>query len=313
MNKWNLNEEEKGAEGAGGGGSTAASTASVAPKEDSTSELFEKEDSAGFSKDFSDLMGDEPGKAPEEPKLKIEEKPAPVLATVTAPVAPAPVAVTEPTVQPPAVLVPPPAVTPVPQVQPTAPITPVEQDTTEKQRERRESYRSELTQKYAALLTEEDKANLVIDPASVLPKMAAEMHMRTVEATIHGVLQMLPKAIQDHIDSAQQAQQNTSEFFGRYKELNTPERRITVANVMRTYLMTNPQADRETVMRDVGGTVMYILGLAAAPPQQQTQQIFQPAPPPPTPGAGITQRTAKPQEGTMASFFEELTAEGPGH
>lgn len=310
-------EEEPGV--AGGGAPTAPT--SLEGGEDWLFEDTEEEKVADFD-------AGEPAKAPEpapppaptpEPAppavVPAEPAPAPVVAPVEPPAvvsAPAPAPVVAPPVAPVVEVQ-----QPVAPVQPAVPAAPQKtaQEVEAEQNTRREQYRGSLESHYKGLLTEEDNTALLTEPATVLPKLAAEMHMRALESTMSGVMQVIPQMVRDVLKADVQARANEDQFFGKWKELNTPQGKMAVGRIMQTYIAFNPQATRDVVIQEVGAAAMHALGLGGA--QVPVPAVMQPPPPPPPAGAGSgapsLPKPAGPAPGSQASFFEEIASEGRGH
>jgi len=99
-------------------------------------------------------------------------------------------------------------------------------------------------------LSDEDKNALISEPDTVLPKLAARMHVRMQITTAQQLAQILPGMIAQQIQQQGKVQGLESQFFGQYPELNKPEYRATVAESLTMIRNVNPQASRDEVMRD---------------------------------------------------------------
>lgn len=314
-----LHEEVKG-DGTPGAGEPAAP---AVPAEDPSgfssavsAELYEDDDVLESSQQLDDeapkpevpAPAPAPEPTPAAPPAAPEPPPAPPEA--------APPAAAPAVVEPPAAPAPAPAPAPPAEPQAAQPKPPAEPVFTDEDRKKqRETFRAELVKTYDALLTEDDRQAMVTDPAAALPKMAAELHMRTMEATLNGLAQMLPQFIRDTIKRDSVAADNEKEFFSQYKELNSPQGRQVVGRIMNTYLTINPAADRATVFREVGAAAMAAAGIVRVPtPTAPTAiPVPPPAPAPASPSGSPAPRVAAPKpKSDQEAFIEEIIADGRG-
>lgn len=99
-------------------------------------------------------------------------------------------------------------------------------------------------------LSDEDKNALISEPDTVLPKLAARMHVRMQITTAQQLAQILPGMIAQQIQQQSRVQGLETQFFVQYPALNKPEYRATVAESLTLIRNVNPQASRDEVMRD---------------------------------------------------------------
>jgi len=99
-------------------------------------------------------------------------------------------------------------------------------------------------------LSDEDKNALISEPDTVMPRLAARMHVRMQIQTAQQIAQILPGMIAQQIQQQGKVQSLENQFFGQYPELNKPEYRTTVAESLAMIRNVNPQANRAEVMRD---------------------------------------------------------------
>ncbi len=104
------------------------------------------------------------------------------------------------------------------------------------------------TTEYA--LTPEDKVALIAEPDTVIPRLAARMHVRMQVQLAQQIAQILPGIVQSQLVQATKVQGLESAFFGQYPELNKPQFKQTVQESLAMIRQVNPQATREEVMRD---------------------------------------------------------------
>lgn len=133
-------------------------------------------------------------------------------------------------------------------------------------------------------LSDEDKNALISEPDTVIPKLAARMHVRMQVQMAQQLSQVLPQMISQQINQASKVQRLESQFFSEYPALNKPEFRQTVAESLAMVRQFNPNAKREDVMRDGAA-------LAAVRLKTQLDPAQQPSPRQPLPLQGPAQVT----------------------
>ena len=198
-------------------------------------------------------------------------------------------------VVPPAVVTPVPPVTPaVPEVvaQPPKPAEPVvappqvQALTAEQIAAERAKVTQQYEQSYA--MTEDEGSELIRSPETVLPKLAARMHVQVMETTLTIVQQMLPKLLERELGVANQAQKARAEFFTAWPELDKPGFQETLQRVGNLYRANNPGASVEQFIQEVGATASVLLKVppkSMMPPAQPSAPApvaFTPA----SPGGG---------------------------
>ena len=122
------------------------------------------------------------------------------------------------------------------------------------------------------VLSDEDKNALISEPDTVLPRLAARMHVRMQIQTAQQIAQILPGMIQQQIQAATKVQSLETGFFQQYPELNKPEFRNTVAESLAMIRQVNPNADRAEVMRDGAALAAVRLKTKLVQAQQPAQQ-----------------------------------------
>lgn len=200
-------------------------------------------------------------------------------ATSTTPTTPAlaPTPATAPAVQPSAEQI------PVQQVvqQPTPAQPPATQEPAVNPAELSARYMQGLTTEYG--LSQEDALALQTQPETVLPRLAAQMHMRVMQDVVKHVQQMaayVPQMLQAQL--AQQEAENSAkqEFFGEWPGLSA-HYQATVQNAMMVR-QANPNATKQQVIEMAGMVTAMALGLdpSAVRRQAQAQQVQRQMPAP---------------------------------
>jgi hypothetical protein len=172
--------------------------------------------------------------------------PAPVEAKKTTTEEPAPAApATQPAAQAPA---------------PAQPLTPEQQADQDKQfKEWEQSEIGKMAQQYADSLSDDDVAALQTEPEKILPRMAAQIRMDTMKATLSAIGQLLPGLLSGHQQANQREQQAQDAFFSKNDDLrDVPMNKILEAG--RAYRQMNPEVkDPEEVIEGIGNMVRAVL------------------------------------------------------
>ena len=293
--KYYKQNEANGEADGGAGGSSSDSSGSSA---DSAGEPVNW---AGLDEDFDaedvSVEGDtEVVESPKtEPAVKTEEPAAGATPpAVTPPVTPPVV----PPVQPAA------EVPPQPSAQP-APAQPEQPADYQAWRQNRET---ELASTLYAI-NEADAQALLTEPETVLPRMAARMHMEVMESTMRALQSVLPQAIQGYTQHEQANTQAKQFFTGVNPDLANPAYEPYILQFGEVYRKVNPTAGPEEAAKAIGALVRSALGIAApqqgiAPPPQQVSQPATPVPFTPARGSG----TGNPAP-TPANQFVQLANE----
>lgn len=186
---------------------------------------------------------------------------------------------------------------------PPEPETPSQPQLSEAQRqELRGQAIMQLTQQYA--LSDEDANAFDTNPAEVLPKLAANLHLQVYENVVNSIMQRLPGALEGVIKSREVTTQREEEFFGRWPELR--EYKDQVSQLAYMWRQMNPKASSAKAREEIGKVAMAALGLspqtsvAANPPPVKEKTLA----PPPTPPV---QRAAQPKQ--PGNQFEQLAAQ----
>ena len=276
------NGEADGGSGAGGSGESSSGSDDSAGDPVNWAGLDED-----FDSDDVSIEGDsevvEPAKV--ETPVKAEEQPT---GTPPAAVPPATPPVVPP---PPAAEVPPqPAAHPTP-AQPGQP--PADYQAWRQTRE------TELAGTIYAI-NDADAQALLTEPETVLPRMAARMHMEVMESTMRALQSVLPQAIQGYTQHEQTNTQAKQFFSGVNPDLANPAYEPYILQFGEVYRKVNPSAGPEEAARAIGSLVRSALGIAAPqqgvtpPPAMQVSQ--QPAPVPFTPARGSGTGSAPPAQ-----------------
>ena len=149
-------------------------------------------------------------------------------------------------------------------------------------------------------INDADAQALLTEPETVLPRMAARMHMEVMESTMRALQSVLPQAIQGYTQHEQANTQAKQFFSGVNPDLANPAYEPYILQFGEVYRKVNPSAGPEEAARAIGSLVRSALGIAAPqqgvtpPPAMQVSQ--QPAPVPFTPARGSGTGSAPPAQ-----------------
>lgn len=99
-------------------------------------------------------------------------------------------------------------------------------------------------------IPEADARRLISEPETVLPRLAAQVHLNAVRDIGQYLPQLVSQMVAQGVEQRLGAMRAEMEFFGRYPALNRPEFKPTVAKALTLTRQSNPQMDRESLMRE---------------------------------------------------------------
>lgn len=278
----------EGEPGAAGGAPVTASAAPTSPTPASEAQ----EVNWGELSSADDFDGEDP---PPTPPATPPETPTPP-ATQPQPAAPV-----QPAVQP--------AQPPSPAPQPPA-AQPGDQET--QAAEARKALHAELTGIYTRELTEDQKAALIGDPASVMPAMLAQAALDGAQLALRQITAVLPHVVQHTTSQQQMSAKAWDEFLTAHPDLAKPEQRKAVMRAVENLKASGSVAglSKEQVMARTARLARAMLGMdeptAAAPAPAGT-----PTPEPGAPAAPFVpvgrNRAASPAPAKDKSIWAEMS------
>lgn len=261
--------EAGGAEDGGAGAGGVSPAGATEPAEASTEADVNW---AGIAEDLdADDVGEDQGQVEGDAEI-VGEPPA--VAT--------PAAETPPT--PPSAETPP--VTPPTETPPTAPVTPPTPETPAPDYTAWRTERlGQLEQQYA--LNEADAAAMLTEPETVLPKLAAAVHMEVLESAMRGMQAMLPVLMQQLNQHTELNTKAKNLFTSINPDLADPQFEPAIMQLGQVYRNVNAKAGPEEAARAIGNLVRSALGIAAPAAAAPTAPAVAPAAPVPfTPARG---------------------------
>ena len=188
--------------------------------------------------------------------------------------------------------------------QPNVPLTPEQQAAQQTAFEEWEKGEIEkMSAQYAAGLSEDDVASLQTEPEKVLPRLAAQIRMDTMKATISAMGHLMPQLLNANQQSVTLENQARDAFFGANDDLkDVPIDKIVKAG--QAYRQLNPDVkDPNEVIEGVGNMVRAILKRErkpAPPPPPAQKKGYKPA------GNGSSQVPPAPGQKTDADVWSDL-------
>lgn len=168
---------------------------------------------------------------------------------------------------------------PTAEVQPPAAEQPAQQAPAEYTREQiakmRSDYQDELTKFYT--LSPEDAERFQTEPETVLPVLAAKVHLDVLDAVMAQLPQRVGALIQQTTAAERREAEAEREFFAPFPDLQPYK--AQVLQVGRMFRAANPKATKEEAIQMIGSIVRQSLGLPApnAAPAPSTPPINQAA------------------------------------
>lgn len=145
---------------------------------------------------------------------------------------------------------------------------------------------TELEQQYA--INEEDATALLTEPETVLPKMAARMHMEVLESSMRAMQAMMPVMMQQVQEVTNTNNSAKTLFESVNPDLANPQYQNAIFELGATYRRVNATASPEEACRAIGALVRSALNLSGPAGNTPTVPTVQsPAAPRPfTPARG---------------------------
>lgn len=133
-------------------------------------------------------------------------------------------------------------------------------------------YVADLESSYS--IPEELSEKLQTEPEKVLPKLAAQVHMRVAQEIYRYMQAQLPEFIDGYVQTMSREMQAKQAFFSKWPDLAPYEDKVVEIGMM--YRKMNPKASPDEVIQRVGELATNMLGLNKQQPQQRP---FRPAAP----------------------------------
>ena len=189
-------------------------------------------------------------------------------------------------------------------VEETPPEPPAPRQTEEERRAIRGQVVEQLTQKYQ--LGKEEAEAWELNPVEVLPKYAAELHMRIYDDVVNSVVQQMPGLMDWHLKAKEDRAARENTFFSAWPELKGYDREVT--QIAQMWRQMNPTADEKTAIESIGKIALGALDLrreappvpAASPPSDVGRGS------PPVPSRSTQAGSRNPFEALDAAWDEEI-------
>lgn len=127
-------------------------------------------------------------------------------------------------------------------------------------------------------ITDEDASKLLTEPETVLPRMAARMHMEVMESTVRVMQTMLPRLMQS-VQQTEQREVSAKSFFQTTNpDLADAQLEPAIMEMGQVYRRLNPTASPEQAAVAIGNLVRASLGIASPAQAAQAPAAAQAAP-----------------------------------
>lgn len=138
-------------------------------------------------------------------------------------------------------------------------------------------YHTQLQTEYA--INEEDALALSTTPETVMPKLAANMHMRIMQDVMQQMQQIvagIPQILQQHTQRTQAEESAKQEFYGEWPGLASHHDKVLQNAIM--VRQANPQATRQQVVEMAGLMTAMSLGVDPMSVRKQAGGASAPVP-----------------------------------
>lgn len=130
----------------------------------------------------------------------------------------------------------------------------------------------------AFAITEEQAAELETDYATAVPKLFANVYMKSVATAVEYIQTLVPQIIERHMANKNLHKEAEEEFFGKFSGLNRKDHGADIITLAKAFSQANPKITKAQLFDLVGAAVMAKHGIAAgAAPAAQRPQAFMPA------------------------------------
>lgn len=136
----------------------------------------------------------------------------------------------------------------------------------------------QLEQQYA--LNEADATAMLTEPETVLPRLAAQVHMEVLESAMQGMQAMMPVLMQQLNQHTELNNRAKNLFTSINPDLADPQFEPAILQLGQVYRNVNARATPEEAARAIGNLVRSALGIAAP-------AVAAPSPAAPTPAAPV--------------------------
>ena len=142
----------------------------------------------------------------------------------------------------------------------------------------REQIHAKIAEQYA--LSPEDAVAMVTAPETVLPKLAANMHMQVMTEVIGFVqhaLKSIPEMLNTHVEGQRQEQEAENMAFAAWPGLRA-HKDVFISNIVAARKAQGASATPDAVLQAAGMMTAYALGLD--PAQVRSATVAAPVAPP---------------------------------
>lgn len=127
-------------------------------------------------------------------------------------------------------------------------------------------------------LDEDLATKMLTEPETVLPKLAAQLHMEVTEHVMRSVMAAMPQWMDGFTQSRSRETEAEQVFYGANPDLKDPAYKNAVIQMGKAYRAMNPNAPAEEAVKVIGNMVRTAMGLQA-PQAPAGMTVAQPAAP----------------------------------
>ena len=159
-------------------------------------------------------------------------------------------------------------------------------------------------------LSEDELTDFETNPGKTLPRIAAEVQLKTYEQVVSSVMSQLPTLVSQMLESRTTSKKYEDDFFAAYEDLAPYKEQVTQVAAMWSNMNQGKQYTPEQRMAEIARFARAAIGVA---PVQQSTRPSAPAASPPIPSAPPPQAgpvspatTQRAPDNPWESFAQEL-------
>ena len=146
---------------------------------------------------------------------------------------------------------------------------------------------------------------LEADYAAAVPKLLANVYMKSTATAVDYIQRLVPAMIERHLTNARVHQEAESEFFGQFPGLSKAKHGADIVSMAKAFQASNPRMSKSDMFQFVGAAVMAKHGIAggqrpAVPAAHVPQPAFTPA------GSGPSTIIAQSQVDAGQNLFDGM-------
>jgi hypothetical protein len=157
---------------------------------------------------------------------------------------------------------------------------------------------------------------MITEPETVIPKLAAQLHVNVVESVVNAVFANMPQVLRQITENQNANSEAERAFYSAWPSLKDPKHAAVVRSAVATYRQLNPTATRDEVIKAAGLQASISLRLPIPPElfDSPASAATQPAPfVPAAPAApGVTPQPLSSETNPFSVLAQEFISDDRG-